>query len=144
MYPYYRPPPVASHAARRWPRMTRRRWVALIVIAAVVSLPFLLPAPRRPTAISRENFDRIRDGMTEEEVADILGGPPGMYTDRPDPVFYHGVSFRRWWIGDEAVIVIEVGIDDSQPETWRRVGGKDFWPYPPESLAEWLLRRVGL
>ena len=81
MYPYYRPPPAASPTSRRWPRMTRRRWAALIGIAAVVGVPFLVPAPRQPTAITRENFDRIREGMTEEEVADILGGPPGTYTD---------------------------------------------------------------
>ena len=82
--------------------------------------------------------------MTVEEVADIFGGPPGTYTHRPVGVFYHGVAFHRWWVGDEAVVVIEIGIDKSDPDSWGRVNRKEYRPFPPESLAERLLQRVGL
>lgn len=107
----------------------------------MVGVPYLVSAPRQASAITRENVDRIRVGMTEEEVADILGGPPGSYTNRPDPVLYHGVTFRRWRIGDEAMIEVSVGTDPSA-RVRARGWHKEFWPYP-ESLAERLIRRSG-
>jgi hypothetical protein len=104
----------------------------LLLIALLAAALLLAPTPRRASAITRENFDRIQVGMTKADVEAILGGPPGKYTDRPDPVDYHGISFRHWWIGDEAVITIEMWGGDAD----RRVYNKTFTPYPAGSFAD--------
>jgi hypothetical protein len=75
--------------------------------------------------------------MTKADVEAILGGPPGKYTDRPDPVDYHGISFRHWWIRDKAVITIELwGRGDTNPTEPRSVFKKTFTPYPAKSFAD--------
>ena len=65
------------------------------------------------------NFERIRDGMTLQEVENLLGGPPGNYSripdkeaglwtidpDRPDlnRQFFIG---REVWSGDELAVAV--------------------------------------
>jgi hypothetical protein len=56
----------------------RLKLVAILVLVAAVM--FLLQ-PRKDR-VTRENFDRIRDGMTRTEVQAILG-PPGDYASGP-------------------------------------------------------------
>jgi hypothetical protein len=51
----------------------------LAVVAAGVVVLWPRPAPER---ITRENYDRIRAGMTRAEIETILG-PPGDYTTAP-------------------------------------------------------------
>jgi hypothetical protein len=119
--------------------MRRYRWLGLAIFLALSVAGFealLVPSPRQPSAISRDNFDRIEVGMTVEEVSLILGGPPGRYTDRRYHVFYHGISFRHWWIGEDAVIIIEVARDENDPTAPDRVYGKKFEPHPAESVLE--------
>jgi len=116
----------------------RKHWLLGLLTLALVfgASAMLLSLPQRESAIARKNFDRIQEGMTEAEVEAILGGPPGKYTDRPDPVLYHGIMFHRWWIGEDAVITIEVDVDESDLAAPARVSRKFFSPYPPESILE--------
>jgi hypothetical protein len=97
----------------------------------------LLTARCGPSAISRENYDRIHEGMTEREVEEVLGGPPGFYTDRLVAVHFSGIMVRSWWIGDEGVVTI--GWTSDGPGC--KVGHKEFGAFPPESLAEWCCRK---
>jgi hypothetical protein len=118
---------------------SRNHWwlcLALLSILGVGNFAILLTAPSRRSGITKENFDRIRDGMTEAEVEEILGGPPGTYTDRLVVVPMEGTSFRRWWVGHEGVITILVTPDE--PPT---VCDKKFDTIPPESLSELFRRR---
>jgi hypothetical protein len=105
--------------------------VALFGLGACLALP--LSRPR--SGITQENFDRIQEGITEAEVEEILGGPSGYYTRRPIVVPMSGVMFRRWWIGDEGVITIELTFE-TDPDEPRRVCHKRFAPVPPKCFAE--------
>jgi hypothetical protein len=60
----------------------RRRAImafALILVSGIASAAWWLSQEPEPS-IKFDNFDRISKGMTEEEVEDLLGGPPGYYT----------------------------------------------------------------
>jgi hypothetical protein len=66
-------------------RLTRWRWPGLLAAVAAVGLFLLLrPAPR----FGEEQFQRLREGMSEAEVAAVLGCPSGDYRpaiwSRPD------------------------------------------------------------
>jgi hypothetical protein len=59
--------------------MTRRRR-ALVLIAflviVVIALPYAIWHPRR---LNHAGFQSIENGMTQAEVEQLLGGPPGVY-----------------------------------------------------------------
>jgi hypothetical protein len=56
--------------------------LALALVGVVVSLYVLRPKPPQPGRVlfTRQAYDRIRIGMTEAEVEEILGAPEGDYT----------------------------------------------------------------
>jgi hypothetical protein len=57
-------------------QLPRRRWIAVLAALAVVGLfLFLRQRPR----FSEEQFEQLREGMTEAEVVAVLGSPPGDY-----------------------------------------------------------------
>jgi hypothetical protein len=69
--------------------------------------------------INRENFQRIKKGMTLRAVEDLLGGPPGQYVLFTSPIFCcfadfstcRGIGARvRWedeiWTGDAGAILL--------------------------------------
>src|SRR5258708_730719 len=62
-----------------------RRWTLLVVLAvgliALVGVAAFVAWPR-PDRVTRENFDRIKVGMSRTEVEAILG-PQGDYTTGP-------------------------------------------------------------
>jgi hypothetical protein len=65
-----------------WLRRRRLLLVGLAAVAVVgVAIAFVLLVPHPHAGITLENNERIRPGMTLEEVEAILGGPPGDYTD---------------------------------------------------------------
>jgi hypothetical protein len=120
-----------SKGARRMrlPRLPRKRLlVPLAGLLALVASFVLCPIP--PSRVTRENYDRIREGMTRAEVEAILG-PPGDYrtgrtreaSDPLDPPCfdidetafnadaYYGLSpgglwEQAWWFGNEAYIIV--------------------------------------
>src|SRR5262249_28223412 len=66
---------MADNAARR-PR--RGRFIFFAVLLALVAL--LAPVfPRPPSPGVRAGFDQVQDGMTEQQVEELLGGPRGVY-----------------------------------------------------------------
>src|SRR5262249_50274236 len=122
---------MADNAARR-PR--RGRFIFFAVLLALVAL--LAPVfPRPPSPGVRAGFDQVQDGMTEQQVEELLGGPRGVY-DRArrgtvmtaagtGPV--HTRSHLSWWYFPDCVI--EVGFDEGG-----RVSGKRIGPAPRQSL----------
>lgn len=89
--------------------------VLLAGIAAVVLWP-------RPSRVTPENYERIRDGMTRAEVEAILG-PPGNYTTAP-VVYRFGangtfpapegnpppsIDNAAFWWSDVVVILVDFG-----------------------------------
>jgi hypothetical protein len=59
--------------------MRRRKLVAVVVGLAVLFAAGAFVLWPREDRITRENFNRIREGTTRAEVESILGGPPGDY-----------------------------------------------------------------
>jgi hypothetical protein len=89
--------------------------LAVLMAGAVVLWLQLLPDPA--SRITRENFDRIRRGMSRAEVHAILG-PPGDYRNGPmahEPAWLKIVPGWHYdwaeWEGDAGAAV--VGFDDS-------------------------------
>jgi hypothetical protein len=57
--------------------MRKRKWLILsLLLAACFGVAYLCFAPRRGVTLA--NFERIEKGMTQEQVEDFLGGPPGL------------------------------------------------------------------
>jgi hypothetical protein len=59
-------------------RKRKLRWVAVVLLIAAGAFVAWPPPPR----VTRENFDRLQEGMTPAEAKAILG-PPGDYTTGP-------------------------------------------------------------
>jgi hypothetical protein len=76
--------------------------MAVLVAVGAVAL-WLQPSP--PSQVTRENFDLIKAGMSQEEVYAILG-PPGDYTTKarvplaPAPELRSGLTE---WRADDAI-----------------------------------------
>jgi hypothetical protein len=66
---------------RLWSRADGRLLVVIVVTLAVAGAVLLMLWPCAGSCITEANFCRIADGMTEQEVEDILGCPAGDYTD---------------------------------------------------------------
>ncbi len=73
-------------------------WLALFLVAAL-----LLPAGCAGSKITKENFDKIKLGMTQEEVQAILG-PPTEASGIEIPVFSGTMSK---WVRGDAVITVQ-------------------------------------
>jgi hypothetical protein len=99
--------------------------LALLGIAGPVAL--LIPRPG--AGITRENYERIGKGMTEAEVEDALGCPPGDYTGgryAPPAYLPAGVGLLipdlndpdfKWpkvaqWVGQDLAIEVWFAPDD--------------------------------
>jgi hypothetical protein len=132
----------------------RKRRLLLAVFVALLDLvivSFLIPAPDVPSKVTRENFDRIQHGMTDDEVTAILG-PEGDYSGRHHGRFSSGggYSLRRFWWGVQGEIFVEFEKDRSNPDRFGpwRVVDKTFSPLPPgsprETYGERWYRQLGL
>jgi hypothetical protein len=58
--------------------------VALVLLGGWLTLGLSRPRHR----ITRENIERIEQGMTRQEVAALLGAPPGNYSRHQIPALY--------------------------------------------------------
>jgi hypothetical protein len=96
--------------------MRRRKLLVALALAVAVAAAAVVLLPR-PDRIAREDYDRIRPGMTRGEVEAILG-PPGDYrTGRGESDFGDNSASR--WIGDPTGF--HVGI----------AGWLAYWSFPP-------------
>jgi hypothetical protein len=107
---------------------------------------FLIVSSRGP--ITRTAYNRIKEGMSEDEVLGILVLPPGNYSTD----FYTAVSEeeegkrksskRLGWIGDEAMIDVE--FDDRGKVCWKafhEIQTRGSFPQQLKSLW-WSVRRM--
>jgi hypothetical protein len=101
--------------------MRRRRLLleaGALALLALTGLAVLRRLPPRP-GITRANYERLREGMTVQQVEGILGGSPGNYSrfsdkeaglwalDFEDPElsrqYFRG---REVWVGDELAVAV--------------------------------------
>jgi hypothetical protein len=114
--------------------------VSVLMLLAVAAKPILFPAgnPR----LTRETFDRIREGMSRGDVEAILG-PPGDYRTGPTACEFmissnylkaaglwwpSPVWSEQEWDGDEAEITVFFDTED-------RVVRRHMFPMKPESVG---------
>jgi outer membrane protein assembly factor BamE (lipoprotein component of BamABCDE complex) len=126
----------------------RRRYLLFGLLAAMIALVagtcFLWP---RTSAITEENYAKIRVGMTREEVEAVLGGPAGnygFYSERivqtRDDIDVPRLAECRYlqWIDSRHMIGIQFDAE-------HRVVGKDFGEVIPLPLWRqalvWLRRQ---
>lgn len=104
-----------------------RFWVlccaALCLLCLLLGVAQMLILPAH-FGVTYENYTRIREGMTLEEVERVLGEPPGIFITKPwdnrDIMGMRATSFSfppkvraedarsRWWLTDDAFIRVDL------------------------------------
>jgi len=100
--------------------------VALAGLAVVVAVGVVVLWPRADR-ITRENFERIREGMSRAEVEAILG-PPGDYRTGHGETGFDGSEVTGWTPDPR------FGLDDAL--AWSKFPGQS--PEDPRRWANWL------
>jgi hypothetical protein len=102
-----------------------------------------LTAPRH--RVSHLGWEGIEVGMTQTEVEQVLGGPPGNYASTPYGIMRRqivpqGATSLKEWRGEEGVIDVWFGLDGKVVDAyWVELG------YPiHESLLTRLRRWLGI
>jgi hypothetical protein len=132
--------------------MRKRLLLSVGLLAALLLGGYLLlwlTAPR--VVVTQETLAKMHVGMTEAEVEELLGGPPGDYTrDQPalePPRVLNEeprMTMARWagWDGRIVVFFDHRG-RVSEREFWGWVPGDPFAPQKPSPLAK-LRRWLGI
>jgi hypothetical protein len=87
----------------------KRRLAALVVVVLVLVTGLWFVVRPRPHRINEGGFDQITQGMTRQEVEEILGRPPGNYTDRREASFggrRSAFTFPEDWLSDDGLILV--------------------------------------
>jgi hypothetical protein len=126
-------------------QLARRCCIALMVAVAVVGL-LLIVRPR--SRFGREQFERLREGMTEAEVIAVLGCPPGDYRPKiwSQPDWYVSTSDPIGFLLEQRGRSLQQLREWEQLdlEEWVRAG-KPI-PVPPDRAqkASWWARHYGI
>src|SRR5262245_22947693 len=94
--------------------------LAIAATAAVATAVVILRPEPAGTGITEANFDRIEEGMTQEDVERIVGCPPGDYTEGRAINFRCGlgvVGIRcEAWVGYKGTILLDFREGDGRLE----------------------------
>jgi hypothetical protein len=115
-------------------RILSRRtfWLsAAILLLAVVACAWFIVL-RSP--ITQENYDRIQDGMTEEQISAIFGGPADYVEAGPSV----GRDARLCYWKSGGVDSIEVCFVED------KVVGKHFYAYSTWENLKWKADKIGI
>jgi hypothetical protein len=127
------PTPARDNAAM--PRPRRALFLSLAAVVVGLALGFWLLWPR-PTGVTLENYQKIRHGMTRDEIEALLGEPPfkaeTVYCDRPAPDTPCGMICR--WKSNQMALQVHFDLEGEVLSC----GGSPQW-----SWLETLLDRFG-
>jgi len=110
--------------ARDNPRraLPNRRLVWISFLLALLALAVVLFVSA-DDPVGRASYNKIKEGMSREDVLAIIGLPPGNHSTD----FYMAVSVERtsesregeivWWVSNTGMI--EVGFDDQEKVRWK-------------------------
>jgi hypothetical protein len=137
--------------------MRRRRVIAGLVVVLAVAAVALWPRPPRPC---RATFERVREGMTQDEVYAAVGGRPGDYSNGAGGKPMAGISsfaYSDEWRADDGYLVVDYdyrfrtrGPDphsdllELDPDVPFRVRSARVQGFPPRTLWSRLRSRLGL
>ena len=109
-------------------RRSIRFWVLGVSTLSLLALGITIWLEWRPSAVTKENIDRIQPGMTRAEVEALLGGPPQhepggrlSYLDG-DSVQADPIRGTADWVGNEWAVT--VSFRDDQVEWCRPATGR--------------------
>ena len=117
----------------------RKLLIGMVAVGLVLAGGvFALVMPRQ-CPVNRAAFERIEVGMTQSEVEQILGGPPGDYRTRPDDT-WRVMVWDEWWLGDEG----DVSVGFTPGGAVERAEFSEKPPYHPGQVAlvRWRLKRL--
>jgi SmpA / OmlA family len=94
-------------------RRTLRRLLLILALAVLVAASGSFLLPRGDARITQANCDKIREGMTKQEVEAILG-PPGNYTGWPHavPESSRELVASGLWVGEDGIILVSFDGDE--------------------------------
>jgi hypothetical protein len=116
------------------------RFVLLVLLVAAVGGGWLLLAPEPDQPLSRNNYRRIRAGMTRAEVAEVLGGPPGAVGPVPKDLWFAELVEQEGPVDAN-------GMPEGKPAIWYNDRGQiavyfDTWEESGRVLGKQLYRRT--
>ena len=110
-------------------RTYARRFLAVVVFVGVGVALVCWLRPARHTGPTYEAFLRVKDGMTQAEVEQVLGMPPGDYSTRPTNFLCASTTsspmpkemrYHRSWAGND--LLVDVYFDQNgrvvRAESW--------------------------
>jgi hypothetical protein len=109
--------------------MHKTRWLLLgLLLACLVGVALVVLAllPSRP-GITKENFDRIEEGMTRAEVEAIFGGPANRANPWPNLA-----NNPNEWEDETSGASAIINFDENN-----RVSSKQWWPDGPDERTVW-------
>ena len=106
----------------------------MLVSPLLIGGSVLVLLPRDP--ITQANCDRIKQGMSEAEVAAILGR-------EKDETWGWG-QLHLWWKGARGTIRVDVAQVRNMPEPSYAVVSAGFTPSPPQTVLEKIRDWLGL
>jgi hypothetical protein len=107
-------------------------WLAFLTALILAGGVFLLRPSPDPVRITKATFDRIKDGMSPNEVNTIIGVPPDDYLSGPhiyhsdNPDWEEGFFQEETavtWLTDEGQLIVNFGDFDGPGG----VSGKAYW-----------------
>src|SRR5262249_35161527 len=112
-----------------------RRWIALLAVLTVLALFLLL---RQRPRFGEEQFEQLREGMTEGDVVAMLGSPPGGYRPgiwREPDWFVSNSDTSGFLLKERGRSLWELEeLKRQDVEEWRRAG----YPVPaPPGRVKW-------
>jgi hypothetical protein len=119
-----------AFATRRYRLLLGLGTLVLLELAGWLTVQLLHQRP----SMSKANFDRLEEGMTEKEVDDILGTERWNYT----PSILSATGLERWWVADDGMIMLDFA---PRPplEDWQ-VTHKHYLELPPEPVLDRIRR----
>lgn len=124
--------------------MKRRLLLILVILAFGILASGVVwwVFSERSCPITQENYERIKNGMTESDVIAILGPqkeiPDGRYPRRQTPTIIDFEKFpsKKTWSGKDNYITVLFGSDNLVGQ--KRFG--EFWPERTyfEKIRQWL------
>jgi hypothetical protein len=116
--------------------MTRRRLLCGLLLASVVLACFagwlvIASGPR----VSRARFERVKEGMSREEVIRTVGGPPGDYSSGPALSYPAAFSGYHRWLADDGELLVLFDVTDTAANVVMLPGTQ---PTLTERIRRWL------